>query len=484
MNYRYNPYIYAKGGLASVAEQLRQQGRGGDTMLAHINPQEAGILKALGGSGTINPRTGLPEYFNPIKEIRNVGRSIERGVRDVGRSIDDAIIQPVIGAANDVAEALGPVGQIAAAYFGGPIGAAIYAGFAAPGDDFNLKRAATAGALTYGAGQLMGGGMGFEGTPAPGGGVEMGYPNIGGDAGLGSLTGSGAEVSLVPPPSATVSNIPPTVPTTPMAATTTNVLPPLPQQPSYSMEQLVGPSADMPTQTMSDVVRSGGQTPAPIIDRSVPFDPAEYAKISTGQGIADLASAAGERAINYAAANPIQTALGATTAYGMYKSAEETKRMREEAERANKTAEEKRAADKAMAESILRQHPLNYAPLTAADVRRFGLAAGGDVYSDDDNAADGGLMSLAHGGALPPRFLAGGGDGMSDSIPARIENKQEARLADGEFVVPADVVSHIGNGSSKAGAKKLYAMMDRVRQARTGKTRQAPEINAKRLMPV
>jgi hypothetical protein len=66
---------------------------------------------------------------------------------------------------------------------------------------------------------------------------------------------------------------------------------------------------------------------------------------------------------------------------------------------------------------------------------------------------------------------------------ANIDGKQEARLADGEFVVPADVVSHLGNGSSKAGAKKLYAMMDKIRKARTGRTRQAPEVNARRYMP-
>jgi hypothetical protein len=86
-------------------------------------------------------------------------------------------------------------------------------------------------------------------------------------------------------------------------------------------------------------------------------------------------------------------------------------------------------------------------------------------------------------GGLPPRFLQGAGDGMSDSIKARIGGVQEARLADGEFVVPADVVSHLGNGSSKAGAKKLYAMMDKIRKARTGRTRQAPEVNARRYMP-
>ena len=91
-------------------------------------------------------------------------------------------------------------------------------------------------------------------------------------------------------------------------------------------------------------------------------------------------------------------------------------------------------------------------------------------------------MAFAEGG-MPPRFLSGGGDGMSDSIPATINGKQEARLADGEFVVPADVVSHLGNGSSKAGAKRLYSMMDKVRSARTGTKKQAPAVNVKKLMP-
>ena len=84
----------------------------------------------------------------------------------------------------------------------------------------------------------------------------------------------------------------------------------------------------------------------------------------------------------------------------------------------------------------------------------------------------------AHGG-----YLNGQGDGMSDSIPATIEGKQPARLADGEFVVPADVVSHIGNGSSKAGSKQLYAMLDRIRKARTGHTKQGRQINPNKYMP-
>ena len=87
-------------------------------------------------------------------------------------------------------------------------------------------------------------------------------------------------------------------------------------------------------------------------------------------------------------------------------------------------------------------------------------------------------LGYARGG-----YLDGQGDGMSDSIPATIEGKQPARLADGEFVVPADVVSHIGNGSSKAGSKRLYAMLDKVRHARTGNKKQGKEINPAKYMP-
>ena len=93
--------------------------------------------------------------------------------------------------------------------------------------------------------------------------------------------------------------------------------------------------------------------------------------------------------------------------------------------------------------------------------------------------AGGGLGSYSDGG----QTLQGPGDGMSDSIPASIGGAQPARLADGEFVVPADVVSGIGNGSTDAGARQLYSMMDKVREARTGRTRQAPEINPRRMMP-
>jgi hypothetical protein len=92
-------------------------------------------------------------------------------------------------------------------------------------------------------------------------------------------------------------------------------------------------------------------------------------------------------------------------------------------------------------------------------------------------------LTSARTGYAKGGYLDGQGDGMSDSIPATIEGKQPARLADGEFVVPADVVSHIGNGSSKAGSKRLYAMLDKVRKARTGHTKQGKQIKPEKYMP-
>ena len=104
-----------------------------------------------------------------------------------------------------------------------------------------------------------------------------------------------------------------------------------------------------------------------------------------------------------------------------------------------------------------------------------GLAAGGLTSGIAS------LGSYAAGGN--PRLLRGPGDGMSDNIPATIAGKQPARLADGEFVVPADVVSHLGNGSTEAGANVLHQMMERVRKARTGNSKQGHQINPQKFIP-
>lgn len=96
-------------------------------------------------------------------------------------------------------------------------------------------------------------------------------------------------------------------------------------------------------------------------------------------------------------------------------------------------------------------------------------------------AAGGGLMDLAEGGTA--RYLRGGTDGMADKIKTSIDGKQPARLSHGEFVIPADVVSHLGNGNSDAGADVLYEMMSKVRKARTGNPKQGKQINPRQYTP-
>ena len=92
--------------------------------------------------------------------------------------------------------------------------------------------------------------------------------------------------------------------------------------------------------------------------------------------------------------------------------------------------------------------------------------------------AQGGILAMSKG-----RYLSGSTDGMADEVPARIDSGQEARLRDGEFVIPADVVSHLGNGNSEAGAKVLHGMMNRVRKERTGNEKQGKEIKPERMLP-
>jgi len=94
-------------------------------------------------------------------------------------------------------------------------------------------------------------------------------------------------------------------------------------------------------------------------------------------------------------------------------------------------------------------------------------------------------IPMANGGIAMAkgRYLQGQTDGMADEIPSSIDGGQEAALSHGEFVIPADVVSHLGNGNSDAGAKKLYQMMDRIRQARTGTKEQGKKINPDKFMP-
>jgi hypothetical protein len=137
------PMAMAEGGLADVASYLAAQGRNGDTMLAHITPEEAQLLRARGGSGTINPVTGLPEFF-----IKKAFKSVKKAVKSVGKAVKKVISSPVgrLVVSMALATVLGPVGMALAQ--GGMT-------LAAGGD---LKQALVAGAMGYigGGGTVMG----------------------------------------------------------------------------------------------------------------------------------------------------------------------------------------------------------------------------------------------------------------------------------------------------------------------------------------
>jgi hypothetical protein len=481
-------------GLENAAEMIRQRGREGDTVLAHISPQEAGILQLLGGSGTINPYTGLPEFKilkkiipKPIYKLGSkIGKGIERGVESI-------------------AKALGPVGQIAAAYFGGPIGAALYAGLAPPGSSFDVKDAAKAAALTYAGNAISGAsnpmaprfdysnafGSGMEyvpmsdvssvasSAPSVGEAVAMSGPgSFDAGVGLDSMSGgpgysytdtlAGTQPITAPP-----SGISAPVEQYASAGTTaTDALSPAPSAPAASapysadvgeVPGVTSTSGDVPVDTRNVFQKTYADVKQGISSLTEPIT-----KPITD--VADKIFPEGYREALSTAKDVALVGSAGMTAYGMYQTKKELEDAKREADRILADQANRKKEEVEWAQSVLRDYPFNYQRLTAEEVAK------------EQGMARGGIASLAKGG-LPPRYLRGGGDGMSDSIRARISGKQEARLADGEFVVPADVVSHLGNGSSNAGARKLYSMMDRVRKSRTGKTRQAPQVNTRSMMP-
>ena len=535
-------------GLENAAEMIRRQGREGDTVLAHINPEEAGILKLLGGSGTINPYTGLPEYSirkflkkTPIvrdiyKVGSSIGKEIERGVESIARN-----------------KYLGPIAQMASYLH--PVSAALYAGLAPEGSSFDVKGAAKAavmqqiaqGVKEYAMGTPAGGGAGIgsEGAsmsdlPYSGYGGPGGYGPGGFDAGgFEGVPGMDPNIPSAPPvgavenaikyaadPYSTVSGAPsmgefasagtPTVTDVPA----TSGPPPAPSAPTgpydagqglevmqnnpspelnpYGVDNASNVSPDQilrdtrnPLSQGYDAVKQGYNTAVDAVEsgiRSVIPEPIQDAYGATKDFVKDLIPPDYREALGVAKDVALIGGAGAS-AYSAYEMKKELERDKEEADRILRDQANKKKEEIEWAQGVIRDYPFKYRRLTAEEVAsERGMAMGGRINSfddeigGDDGMMQGGIAALAKGG-LPPRYLRGGGDGMSDSIRARIGGKQEARLADGEFVVPADVVSHLGNGSSNAGAKKLYAMMDRVRKSRTGKTRQAPEVNTRSMMP-
>lgn len=439
--------------MQNYAQHLAAQGRYGDSVLVHMNPREVGGLQALARSHnttmTVNPNTGLPEAFNL-----------------------SSLLPMVIGAG------------LAATGIGAPA-AAMLTGAGYTAATGSLKKGLMAGLGAYGG------------------------------AGLGEgLVSAGQTVT--PPPNnllAAAENAPISTPTG---------VPPAPQSPS-----LFSASNIPPTSTPTGVP---AVTPPP---------PASFATAGRGAEALFAGDEAAKAAFMDKVGGPTGLAMkGASALASGYETPKVEPYKSDAMIRPYEFAwnEQTGSYDPAPSSGSLsseryfvRPTFTELEPYKAAQGGLMGYSTGGnpaamerDSYDDERGQDDyirqmavGGLTAFKRGGRPDsrklmedgpysfqtskesmldaternfamggqPRFLSGGGDGMSDSIPAMIGSRQPARLADGEFVVPADVVSHIGNGSSKAGAEKLYGMMDKVREKRTGKKKQAPAIKAEKYMP-
>lgn len=481
---------YASGGqahgLRSLAQELPKYGRNGDTIVAHINPEEAGILKALGGSGTINPVTGLPE-FGFFKSVGNIVAAPFRAVNQVvkaipviGPAIDKGLVSLDKAVGNVIPGGWNTLAQTALAFT--PLGLPARVGLAAlggsgafgPSGKFNFQRALLSGALAYGAGQLA------EGLQAAGGpATDASVADVASKLGVeGASTAPGSQAAMLADQAAGFGN---------------EGLRSISSGASYA-------GAPTNVDVFSGLAGTQGAIPVTASQQAAPgfFDKIASSDFVTqtgenlsaaGQGIKNLTGfGSGAKAAASAFTNPVTTggvtALG-VGAMGLASLDEQEKALTQQYQQGSvNDAEYNRqmaliADGRRRAEEAIRANPYQFAVGGSVDDEYgYDTATGRSVGN-----LDRGLFGMGYAAGGTARFLSGGGDGMSDSIPATINNKQPARLADGEFVVPADVVSHLGNGSSKAGAKRLYSMMDKVRQARTGKRSQAPAVNAKRLMP-
>ncbi len=422
----------AEGGLANVAQNLAERGRYGDSTLVHMAPEEIAGLRALaraqGTDMTINPRTGLPEAFN-LKKLFKAASFILPFV-------------PIPGL-------FGMSSLLTKSIFSG-----IAAGASAKGG-FDLKQALGGGLRAYALGSL---GEKMSGAPTPGGAPTAPTTTVGTSAGA-------VDAAAVAAPQVTVPGIdgdislagsytgPGSTPLGPQSLSA-NLTAPLKVGSGYT-DVAAAPIFDAPIGTAGgpDIPVTGGSLP-PGADTV----PGRMANVITpeGKGFGPAPLTKGT-----------EIAMAGLGGLSLEKAAEEQRRYDMEAAAIRQEEEERER---------------RFEELARRTLGRVNVKSGGQI-----NLANGGMTYMEAGGTTGPtgvpRDVTGTGDGMSDSVPATIEGVQEARLADGEFVIPADAVADIGNGSSDAGSKKLYDMMDRIRKARHGTTKQPPEIRAERLMP-
>jgi hypothetical protein len=411
---------YAEGGnVSSTAQDLASRGRGGDTMLVHMAPHEVAGLNAIARM------QGTELTINPetgMPEALKLGKLFKTLA---------PFIPFIPGVGQFLAPAFGALGM------GGfspllqkAITSGIVGGFTGPKGGFDLQRGLMQGITAYGLGSLQ---QNLAGPSTPGGPPAPTGPAV------------ASEFGAVDP-SVTGQN--------PLAGmeymNTTNINPGInPLEGSQYINTIQTPGDITAASQAAEATRAGFPDQG-VSDLGAPF---EYQAVSP------------KNAATTASGMKTPTAL-LTTGLGLSSTADYDKLT----SAGIAVKREKEEEDELYRRLFERS-------LGAVPVRSGGLM----------KLAGGGMSYMEAGGTTgptgAPREVVGNGDGMSDSVPADIEGVQEARLADGEFVIPADVVADIGNGSSDAGSKKLYDMMDRVRKARHGTTEQPPEIKAERLMP-
>lgn len=425
----FNP-VQAGNPVAQTAQGLASLGRNNDSMLMHVTPNEVaglqGLAQQMGGSLTINPQTGLPEagFLDGIGDFL-----VNLLPTAAGTAVGFGTGNPLLGAA--VAGGLktaqtGDIGQGILSGIGAYTGTGTVGDIAKMGAQSTALPAATTAAspaLTSGAGaaDLLG-----SVTPA-----VTSTP-----IGQGGLSLGGAGVDLAQPIAAAA---------TPTFSDFTTGLSALTEPGGFTQ---------FAQQTGSSPLGAGFKLASPFI----------------GAGIDTLAQ--------QGALMP-EMPSGMGGGFGQFTPIEQLRK---------RYSGNVRMAQGGMVPKqfgVSNQQGITALPIGQVS-QPFQTFTGYNPVRPEPvsnapeyNSVSSGLNARFKQGG----YLDGNGDGMSDDIPATIEGKQPARLADGEFVVPADVVSHLGNGSTKAGAKRLYAMMDKVRQARTGTKKQGKKINADKFLP-
>ena len=507
---------YANGGLHNLAHHVRGKGRGKDSMLVHMTPREVqglqALAKAKGGTLTINPETGLPEagFLEDVLPVVALAAATYFTAGAAAPALAGALGSAgmAAGTATTVGGALAGAGAgaisggIGAAMKGGDvgkgalmggIGGGITGGMGGYDNVYGAVDAANAGNLAQANQAAMTAPTdvsdvysGLAGQPSvpPG---TMPSPNLQPGA-----TVSGTAAAQLPEGAArnaALNSVADANKVFPEGASQLGG-PGLTEAPSrlanaqeivrpdsyYQKAGLMGKTAILAAPGIGGAM--GGEKPyevpgeEPYVNQSLlspnfrgytpaqpdPYYRAQYTRYAAGGGLMDLRSFDDENGVDMASGG-------------------DTRKKKRASLTADRTINSLDPYNAAIAQLNNARYGANMSGINALNPNMTSLGELPVIAG-----AKGGIASLG-GYSDGGRMLRGPGDGMSDSIPGVIGNKQPARLADGEFVVPADVVSHLGNGSTDAGARKLYAMMDKIRKARTGKKKQAPEVRASKYMP-